>query len=54
MEEDVYSYEDILSKSYVTLSEDECMLWKEVKRREKEYIEFSPLEGMINYLMVRE
>ncbi len=54
MEADVHSYEDILLKSYVTLSEDERVLWKEVKKREKEYIKFSLKEGMINYFMERE
>lgn len=54
LEADIYSHEDILSKTYVTLSEDECMLWKEAKKREKGYIKFSPLEGVTNYLMARE
>ena len=54
METDVYIYEDILLKPYSMLSEKERVLWKEVKKREKEYIKFAPLEGLTNYLMAME
>lgn len=40
MEADVHSYEDILLKSYVALSEDERVLWKEVKREKKNILNF--------------
>jgi len=49
MEINVYMSEDLLYKEVKNMSEQEKIEYKELKKREKEYLKYMPIEGLCCY-----
>ena len=49
MEVGVYMYEDLLYKNPMNMTEEEKNTYKELKKREKEYRKYAPLEALSSY-----
>ena len=51
MEVTIYSYEDLLYKNPIDMTNDEKKTYKELKELEKRYNKFEPLENLFNYYL---
>lgn len=49
MESSVYLYEDLLYKNPLNMSEEETREYRALKKREKEYDKYAPLEAISSY-----
>ena len=49
MEINVYMSGDLLYKEVKSMSEQEKIEYKELKKREKEYLKYMPIEGLCCY-----
>ena len=51
MEVPIYSYEDLLYKNPIDMTNDEKKTYKELKELEKRYNKFAPLERLFSYYL---
>lgn len=51
MEVTIYSYEDLLYKNPIDMTNDEKKTYKELKELEKRYNKFAPLERLFSYYL---
>ena len=51
MEVTIYSYEDLLYKNPIDMTNDEKKTYKELKELEKRYNKFEPLERLFSYYL---
>lgn len=51
MEVTIYSYEDLLYKNSIDMTNDEKKTYKELKELEKRYNKFEPLERLFSYYL---
>lgn len=51
MEVTIYSYEDLLYKNPIDMTNDEKKTYKELKELEKRYNKFTPLERLFSYYL---
>lgn len=51
MEVTIYSYEDILYKNPMDMTDDEKKTYKKLKELEKKYNKFEPLERLFSYYL---
>ena len=51
MEVTIYSYEDILYKNPMDMTDDEKKTYKKLKELEKRYKKFEPLENLFSYYL---
>ena len=51
MEVTIYSYEDLLYKNPIDMTNDEKKTYKELKELEKRYNKFEPLENLFSYYL---
>ena len=51
MEVTIYSYEDLLYKNPIDMTDDEKKIYKKLKELEKRYNKFQPLENLFNYYL---
>ena len=51
MEVPIYSYEDLLYKNPIDMTNDEKKTYKELKELEKRYNKFEPLERLFSYYL---
>lgn len=51
MEVTIYSYEDLLYKNSIDMTDDEKKTYKELKELEKRYNKFEPLERLFSYYL---
>lgn len=51
MEVTIYSYEDILYKNPMDMTDDEKKTYKNLKELEKRYNKFEPLENLFSYYL---
>lgn len=51
MEVTIYSYEDLLYKNPMDMTNDEKKTYKELKKLEKRYNKFEPLERLFSYYL---
>lgn len=51
MEVTIYSYEDLLYKNPIDMTDDEKKTYKELKELEKRYNKFEPLERLFSYYL---
>lgn len=49
MEADVYFYEDLLYKNPINMTMEEKEKFKEIKKYERKYEKYAPLEAIYNY-----
>ena len=54
MEIGVFNYEDLLYKNPWEMSVEEKREYRELKKREKEYYKYEPLEGLCHYFLKQE
>lgn len=55
MEVTIYSYEDILYKNPMDMTDDEKKIYKKLQELEKRYNKFQPLESLFSsYLSINE